>query len=264
MPGLNLHNLKRVVVTTSQTVTLPNYVKRVFTFGCAGGNGGNGGGGSNNSGGAGVGGYGATAAGFWLDTDYISTKQVTCTIGAGGTAGAAGGALSGEGGLGGTGGQTKISANGVDIFVWGSPPTQPANNGSAGLAPSAVTLSTTDYRNPYSATGWQGGRRGTTGSNSPWGNGGVPSAANPLGSQRGGGGGASIGDGGAGGSSGSANSVAPGAGSQGTGYGSGGGGGGNAEGPNSDGVPGAAGAAGKSGVVIFYYEDPTQNTQGDW
>lgn len=255
MPSVDLSRLKRLVVTSSQTVTFPAWVKQAYAFGCAGGNGGNGGGGSANAGGAGVGGYGASPYGFWVHLDDTLNNQIAVTIGAGGAAGAAGGALSGEGGLGGTGGQTKISANGQDIFIWGSPATQVANNGFAGLAPDAKALSTTDYRNPLSGTGWPGGRRGTTGSASPYGNGGIPSAANPLGSQRGGGGGASLGDGGAGGSSGSANSVAPGAGSQGTGYGSGGGGGGNAEGPNSDGVPGAAGAAGRPGVVIFFYED---------
>jgi len=266
MPGLNLPITKRVIVSTSQTLTIPQWVKTVYMLGIAGGNGGNGGGGSA-VGCAGSGGNAGIASVVTYDlTPLTAPKQLTFVIGAAGTPGGGGAPLNGSGGNGTTGGFTSVSntATGALIHKWSSAHAQIDSPSGGGTTNGLYALSTVDIRAPSTGAGYGGGNRGTAGEASPWGTGGQVNTGNFPGGQRGGGGAAGIGNGGMGGLTGAANSLAPGPGQLGTGYGSGGGGGGAAEGPNSDGVPGAAGAAGKSGVVIVYYDDPTQTNQGDF
>ncbi|MFI8705462.1 glycine-rich domain-containing protein, partial [Citrobacter braakii] len=107
----SLNKNRTLVVTSSQTVTIPDWLTEIYVTASAGGGGGGGSGGSTNLTGTGAGGQGGGAGEFVVKRKFAVTpgSTINVTIGAGGTGGIAG-TPSINGGNGTAGGGTVIGS----------------------------------------------------------------------------------------------------------------------------------------------------------
>ncbi|MEB1007763.1 hypothetical protein VC862_24595 [Citrobacter braakii] len=221
---LGLSKSRFAVVTSSQAITIPNWVTEIYVTASAGGGGGGGSGGSTNLTGTGAGGQGGGSGEFVVKRKFAVTpgSTINVTIGAEGTGGIAG-TPSINGGNGTAGGGTVIGSlltlngggggHGGDSFMGSVLP-----GGGAG------------------GTGYPAGQDGQDGANTIPGNG------------CGGNGGNSFFGGGAGGSRAGSAGVD---GKDAYGYGSGGSGAGGGYGGSGGGSNGGVGGKGSSGIVII-------------
>ena len=224
LANLGLSKSRFAVVTSSQAITIPNWVTEIYVTASAGGGGGGGSGGSTNLTGTGAGGQGGGSGEFVVKRKFAVTpgSTINVTIGAEGTGGIAG-TPSINGGNGTDGGGTVIGSlltlngggggHGGDSFMGSVLP-----GGGAG------------------GTGHPAGQDGQDGANTILGNG------------CGGNGGNSFFGGGAGGSRAGSAGVD---GKDAYGYGSGGGGAGGGYGGSGGGSNGGVGGKGSSGIVII-------------
>lgn len=221
---LGLSKSRFAVVTSSQAITIPNWVTEIYVTASAGGGGGGGSGGSTNLTGTGAGGQGGGSGEFVVKRKFAVTpgSTINVTIGAGGAGGIAG-TPSINGGNGAAGGGTVVGSlltlngggggHGGDSFMGSVLP-----GGGAG------------------GTGYPAGQDGQDGANTILGNG------------CGGNGGNSFFGGGAGGSRAGSAGVD---GKDAYGYGSGGSGAGGGYGGSGGGSNGGVGGKGSSGIVII-------------
>ena len=221
---LGMNKSRFAVATSSQTITIPDWVTEIYVTASAGGGGGGGSGGSTNLTGTGAGGQGGGAGEFVVRKKFTVTpgSTINVTIGAGGTGGISG-TPSINGGNGAAGGGTVVGSlltlngggggHGGDSFMGSALP-----GGGAG------------------GTGYPAGQDGQDGANTILGNG------------CGGNGGNSFFGGGAGGSRAGSAGVD---GKDAYGYGSGGSGAGGGYGGSGGGSNGGVGGKGSSGIVII-------------
>ncbi|MEH5056520.1 phage tail protein [Citrobacter braakii] len=224
LQNLGLSKSRFAVVTSSQAITIPNWVTEIYVTASAGGGGGGGSGGSTNLTGTGAGGQGGGSGEFVVRKKFTVTpgSTINVTIGAGGAGGIAG-TPSINGGNGAAGGGTVVGSlltlngggggHGGDSFMGSVLP-----GGGAG------------------GTGYPAGQDGQDGANTIPGNG------------CGGNGGNSFFGGGAGGSRAGSAGVD---GKDAYGYGSGGSGAGGGYGGSGGGSNGGVGGKGSSGIVII-------------
>ena len=221
---LGLSKSRFAVVTSSQAITIPNWVTEIYVTASAGGGGGGGSGGSTNLTGTGAGGQGGGSGEFVVKRKFAVTpgSTINVTIGAEGTGGIAG-TPSINGGNGTDGGGTVIGSlltlngggggHGGDSFMGSVLP----SGGSGG-------------------TGYPAGQDGQDGANTTHGNGCGGNGANSF----------------FGGCAGGSRSGSFGVnGKDAYGYGSGGSGAGGGYGGSGGGSNGGVGGKGASGIVII-------------
>lgn len=224
LTNLGLSKSRFAVVTSSQTITIPDWVTEIYVTASAGGSGGGGSGGSVNMTGTGAGGQGGSAGESVVKRKFtvVPGSTINVTIGAGGDGGVAGGPST-DGGDGSSGGNTVI---GSLLTLKGGDGGRGGESFRGSILPGGGS----------GANGYPAGQDGQDGANGILGNGCGGNGAN------------SFFGGGAGGSrSGSAGVN----GKDAYGYGSGGSGAGGGYGGSGGGSNGGVGGKGASGIVII-------------